>query len=167
MHAHTHKLFFANWSTQFNHKAHAMNMWSDAHQIKFSHLGDAAAYPTHSFHLQQRQKTCYPVLSVPCTHLHDISWGRQPILEVAGWPASGRSALRHRGRRYWLHLLYRRGASSKRPIKPEFQPSQWCKCAPLKNLPRAWYGKFIKLAPKAVAASSGLCVTRNWFFFVK
>ena len=46
----------------------------------------------------------------------------------------GRSALRHWGRRYRLRLLYRRRASSKGPIKPESQPSQWRNLALLKKI---------------------------------
>ena len=45
-----------------------------------------------------------------------------------------------------LCLLYRRLASSKGPMKPEFQSSQWHKHAPLKSLQRT-YGQFLNLAP--------------------
>ena len=45
---------------QYKHKVHGAA--SNVHWTKFSHLIDAAANHTHSFHLQQCQTACYPIL---------------------------------------------------------------------------------------------------------
>ena len=58
-------LVSSNWATHSKHEELAMNMCYDAHQAKFS-------YPTRSFLLQQRQTTCDPILSCPCTHLRHM-----------------------------------------------------------------------------------------------
>ena len=123
------------------------------HIKQFSHLGDSAAYPNHRFHLQQQQATCHPNSSHPCTHpCHPCHmwWARRLFPAAAGRLTPDRSALHHRGgggRGGIDCLLCGHRASSKESIKPEFQPSRWRKCEPLKNSLSTWYGHIMKLAP--------------------
>ena len=145
------KMFSENWLTLFKHEVHAMNVWCDAHQTKFSRLGDAEAYPTRSFHLQKCKITCYPISSGPYTHLLQKWKARRLFLEAAGWLTPGRSAPCYGGRRYnRLRLLYRCPASSKGLIKPEFQPSRVMEMCTSQKLTK-WmiirYGQFINIRP--------------------